>query len=133
MHPIGTVQLSNQARDQLVSLKRKTGLRQWNELCRWGLCISLAEESPPTHINIVTDSSIEMSWPLFGGEHEALYLALLRIRCVQDGLPLDRQTLATQFKLHLHRGIAYLAGDRGLTTIGDLLSKIAPLTHDKEV
>lgn len=41
------VRVSQQAKDHLVRLKRITGIKNWNVLCRWALCVSLAEESTP--------------------------------------------------------------------------------------
>jgi len=52
-----------------------------------------------------------MTWQVFGGEISDLLIIVLKQRCHQDGLGSDRETLATQFRLHLHRGIGYLAGD----------------------
>ena len=120
---IETVRISEAARDQLITLKRYTGIKNWNTLCRWALCVSLGEESPPPVHPIVTDSSVEMTWRVFGGADADLYWALLKQRCRRDGLGSDDETLATQFKLHLHRGIGYLMGDRTLRSIGALLTK----------
>jgi len=92
-------------------------------LCRWGFCASLAESSPPPAAKIPSDSTVEMSWQTFGGLHQQLYLALLRQRCKRDGLPLDDETLANQFKLHLHRGISYLAADKRIKDIGALVER----------
>jgi DNA sulfur modification protein DndE len=75
---------------------------------------------------IPADSSVEMTWKVFGGMYETLYLALLRHRCQMDGLALDDETLATQFRLHLHRGIAYLAADRNIRSLADLMRRIVP-------
>jgi DNA sulfur modification protein DndE len=122
--PLDTIRLSQKAKDQLIKLKRNTGLMQWNVLCRWAFCLSLAEESVPPSARIPADSSVEMTWKVFGGKYEALYLALLRQRCHKDGLGLDDETLATQFRLHLHRGIGYLAADRDIRSLGDLMRKI---------
>ena len=104
------------AREQLIRLKRYTGVEHWNVLCRWALCRSLAESSVPPPARIPADSNIELSWRTFGGKHQELYLALLQQRCVQDGLGLDADTVAMQFRLHLHRGIAYLASDKRVRT-----------------
>ena len=103
------IRLSKQARDGLILLKRRTGIEHWNVLCRWAFCLSLAESSVPTHTEIITDSNIEMGWRTFAGEYDKLFLALLKERCLQDGISINDQKLASQFKLHLHRGIAYLA------------------------
>jgi DNA sulfur modification protein DndE len=45
----------------------------------------------------------------------------LKQRCQQDKLGTDKETLATQFRLHLHRGIGYLAGEQKLKKIEDLI------------
>jgi DNA sulfur modification protein DndE len=119
--PLENIRLSRQARDQLVTLKRRTGISQWNTLCRWAFCRSLAEPAPPPRAKHPADSNVEMTWRTFAGQHGDLYWALLRQRCHADRLPLDEDTLAQQFRLHLHRGIGYLVGDKGMRDITDLL------------
>lgn len=120
------IRLSQAARDQLITLKRRTGISQWNTLCRWAFCRSLNEPAAPPDAKHPADSTVEMTWRTFAGPHGDLYWALLRQRCHHDDLPLDDDTLNHQFRLHLHRGIGYLAGDRQLRTIADLLSLAAP-------
>ena len=116
------IHLSQQAKDQLVRLRRVTGLTTWNALCRWALCASLAESSAPSPTKIPADSNVEMSWRVFAGTDGDLYLAILRERCIRDGLLADRDTLVEQFRLHLHRGIARLAAKRRITGIHDLVA-----------
>jgi DNA sulfur modification protein DndE len=117
------VRLSEQARDQLVKLKRYTGIAHWNVLCRWGFAVSLAEPSVPAPTRIPADSSVEMSWRTFGGPYADVYMALLRERCLQDGLEMTDETFTTQFRLHLHRGIGYLAADKRLRSIAALFRR----------
>lgn len=117
---IKQIKLSSQAKDQLIRLKTRTGIKQWNILCRWAFCLSLAEPTPPTPIDIATDSNVEMSWHVFGGECHELYMAVLKQRCVRDGLDLTQDTLTRQFRLHLHRGISYLATPHRIRGIDDL-------------
>ena len=119
------IRLSQQAKDQLIKLKRVTGIEHWNVLCRWALCVSLAEQGVPPPAKIPADSNVEMSWKVFGGRHSELYLALLKERCVRDGLGTDPETLAQQFRLHLHRGISYLFGNKQLRKIDDLIALAA--------
>jgi len=114
---VETVRVSQAARNQLVTLKRRTGIENWNVLCRWAFCRSLAEPTSPPIVKLTLDSNVEMSWRTFGGEIGDILWALLRMRCHQDGLPLDEDTLALQFRLHLHRGIGYLAGDPAVSDI----------------
>lgn len=114
------ITLSSQAKDQLIRLKGRTGIQHWNILCRWALCLSLRESSPPVDIDIPADSNVEMSWHVFGGEYHELYEALIIQRCIDDGLGVDQATLARQFRLHLHRGIAYLATTNIIRSRDDL-------------
>ena len=117
---IETVRLNGRARNQLITIKRKTGIENWNILCRWALCLSLAEEHSPREGTVNGVTGIEMTWRIFGGEYADLYLGLLKQRCLDDGLDVDDNTLNEQLKLHLHRGIGYIAGQKDLKAIEDL-------------
>lgn len=121
-NPIEHIRLSQQARDQLLKLKRATKIEHWNILCRWAFCVSIAEASVPLPLKIPADSSVEMSWKIFAGQYQDVYLALLKERCLRDRLGADDETLASQFRLHLHRGIGYLASDKRITSITMLIS-----------
>jgi DNA sulfur modification protein DndE len=125
MIPIEHIRLSQQAKEQLIKLKRVTGIEHWNTLCRWALCVSLAEGSIPPPAKIPADSNVEMSWKIFGGRYADLYLALIKERCLRDRLDTDPETLAQQFRLHLHRGISYLAANKKLRKIEDLIALAA--------
>lgn len=120
--PIDHIRLSQAARDQLVTLKRRTGIVHWNVLCRWALCRSLAEPTPPPAAKLNLDSNVEMTWRVFAGSHGDELWALLRYRCYQDGLELEDETLAQQFRLHLHRGIGYMVGDPRVSDVVGLAS-----------
>jgi DNA sulfur modification protein DndE len=122
--PIEHIRISEQAKDQLIKLKRITGIQHWNVLCRWAFCLSLAEKHPPTPTKILTDSSVEMTWKVFAGAHHELYWELLRLNCRKFGFRDSEEELIVQFKLHLHRGIAHLAAERQLRTIADMFIKV---------
>ena len=129
---IRQIRLSSQAKEQLIRLKMGTGITQWNILCRWAFCLSLREPTPPTPIEVPADSNVEMSWHVFGGEQHEIYSALLRQRCVRDGLNTSPETLNRQFRLHLHRGIGYLATPNAIRSIRDLVS-LLPSSGGSEV
>jgi DNA sulfur modification protein DndE len=112
--------LSAQAKEQLIRVKTRTGIEHWNVLCRWAFCLSLHEESPPTPVDVPADSNVELTWQVFGGENAELYLALLIERCQKDGIKLNERELSRQFRLHLHRGIGYLAAPGVAQSITDL-------------
>ena len=119
--PIEHIRLSQAAKEQLITLKRRTGIKHWNVLCRWGFCLSLREPSKPPKAKIPSDSNVEMSWRVFAGTNHEVYEALLMERCLRDRLEIDDESIALQFRLHLHRGIAYLAGNKDLKNIDDLI------------
>ena len=118
--PVDRIRLSQTAKEQLIKLKRNTKIDQWNILCRWAFCRSLAEPTTPSPVPIPTDSNVELTWRVFGGEMSDVLAIALKQRCYNDNLGIDKETLATQFRLHLHRGIGYLAGDPNIKKIEDL-------------
>jgi DNA sulfur modification protein DndE len=114
--------LSSQAKEQSIRLRTRTGIPNWNTVCRWAFCLSLAEPTPPTPIEIPTDSNVELTWEVFGGDFHELYYAILLERCIRDGLDTSVESLTRQFRLHLHRGIGYLATPNKIRSIGDLIA-----------
>jgi DNA sulfur modification protein DndE len=79
-------------------------------------------------VPISADSNVEMTWAVFGGGHE-LYLALLKERCARDGLGASEEILGQQFRLHLQRGIGYLASPHKIRSIADLVRLAAVDDH----
>lgn len=116
------IRLSQRSKEKLSRLKGKTGIKNWNILCRWALCYSLSEKTIPTDVEIPADSNLEMSWYTFGGEYSDLYDALVRAWCIEMGLPIDDATLQKYFHLNLERGIAHLSGTGFIKSLDDLIS-----------
>jgi DNA sulfur modification protein DndE len=114
------IHLSQGAKDQLLKLKRITGIDQWNILCRWSLLFSLADPSEPTTTKVPADSNLEMNWKTFSGSQADLILAALQERHHRrKNRTLD---LNTYFRLHLHRGISALANRKGLNSLHEFCS-----------
>ena len=103
---IEVVKVSEKGKSQLAKLKKHTGVDNWNVLCRWALCASLAEDSVPPFEEIKLDSNIEMTWKTFAGKHDSLYLSLMKQRLNNDSIP--QEEIALWFSIHLHRGVSYL-------------------------
>jgi DNA sulfur modification protein DndE len=118
---IENIKLSQKERDNLIKLKRVTGIKNWNTLCRWAFCVSLSDHSKPRDVKILSDSSLEMKWHVFGGKHHYIYLALLIERSRHDGFGSSDDELYRQFRLHLNRGINLLAMDKELKGVDGLL------------
>lgn len=100
--PMENIRLSEQERDSLVQIKKLTGIEHWNVLCRWAMCLSLAE-GPLTEIGrpATSDSSLEMNWKTLVGDTEAAILVLL-------GMDPGSGERSALLRRHLARGVALL-------------------------
>lgn len=116
------VKLSQTAKAQLSRLKGKTGIKNWNVLCRWALCYSLSEKTIPTDVKINYEDGIEMSWLTFCGEYYEIYEALIKNWCIEMHLSTDNETMVKYFYLNLERGISHLSGTGFIKSIDDLVN-----------
>lgn len=123
-----SVRVNQQAKDQLIKLKRITGIKQWNVLCRWALCASLSDPTPPLVRSIKADSNVEMSWRTFAGPLDSAFVALLsqRMTDFSEGF----EDLTEALSAHLHRGIGQLSGS---LQNGDDISALVGLTLKQQV
>jgi len=116
------IKLSNTSKEKLSRLKGKTGIKNWNVLCRWALCFSLHEDTVPTDVPINADSNVEMSWYTFAGEYSEIYTVLVKAWCIEKDIEPSEENLVKYFKLHLERGIAYLSGTNFIKNLDDLMN-----------
>ncbi|WJV47124.1 DNA sulfur modification protein DndE [Streptomyces flavofungini] len=123
---LDSVRLSQPAKDRLSWLKRTTGIPNWNVLCRWALVMSLKDPSTPLVKDIVTDSTVEMSWKTFAGQYGDVYLALLKQRCIADGEEPTDENVAKTLTIHLHRGIGHLGGQKEFQSLEGLVGTVNP-------
>lgn len=121
--------LSQPEKERLIRIKSKTGIQNWNILCRWALCWSLSEPSIPGGVDPLSDSNVEMDWSTFAGEYSEIYESIIRQRCLNDGLGSDSKILAKYFRLHLNRGINHFSTKDFLKSNSDLLK--SALKEDK--
>jgi DNA sulfur modification protein DndE len=119
--PVETVRISKQGRDQLIKVRRQTGVEHWNTLCRWALILSLREKTPPAVPRQKLDGGVEMTWKVFAGEESELFASLIRLRSSKDDFGSDSEALSQCFRAHLHRGLSYLASGKDTKTIADFL------------
>lgn len=123
---VTSFKLSQPEKEKLIRIKAKTGIQNWNVICRWALCWSLAELTIPGGLDPLSDSNVEMSWTTFAGvEHQEIYEAIIRQRCINDGLGDSQEVLRKYFRLHLNRGINHFSTRDVLRSCQDLLSYIA--------
>ncbi len=122
--PLDTIRLSQAAKDRLIQVKRRTGIENWNILCRWALCLSLARQTEPEKRPSSKKSEVEIPWKTFGGAHEATYAAIFLHRAHLAG---TRGSLSEYFDLHLDRGIAFLlkkTSGRNVVPLDELIGSV---------
>lgn len=117
-----TIRLGPEARIQLTTLKRRTGIENWNVLCRWAFCMSLADPTPIRELKGRGGVGVEMTWKTFAGDEEELYRLLLIDRCTTEHGTTDRETMARTARQHIDRGIARLVSQRSAKSVADFIS-----------
>lgn len=121
--PIETVRISQQGKDQLMKLRRHTGIENWNVLARWALCASLRDEKPPAPFADKIEGGVEMTWKVFAGDNSDLYSALVRLRAPKDGYGSTDEAAGQCFRAHLHRGLGFLTSGMSTKSIADLVER----------
>ena len=116
--------LSQPEKERLIRIKTRTGIQNWNILCRWALCWSLAEPTTPGGVDPLSDSNVEMEWGTFAGEYAEIYEDIIRQRCINDGLGDDDKTIIKYFRLHLNRGINHFSTRDVLKNCSDLIKTV---------
>lgn len=119
---VETIRLIETDRDLLNRIKRSSGIKNWNVLCRWAFCLSLQDPGPTSVDPTGNWSNVEMSWKVFGGQHADVYWAALQIRAHEDSIPNTHDELEREFHRHLHRGIGMLANLSNRPTVKEIIA-----------
>lgn len=117
----GRIKLNATARNQLVTLKRRTGIDHNNAICRHALCMSLANPSAPPSENFSFNGGIEIDWRTLTGGEDELYHNLLVARLLSEKRKITDDSIQQALLLHVHRGLSYLVSRRD----SDLLIEMA--------
>ena len=108
---IERVRLSAVAKQQLSTLKRRTGIEHYNVICRHALCISLANENRVPDEILQYGGGVEIDWKTFAGEVDPTLLNLLIIRALSEEGEVSAISVRKALQAHVHRGLAYLISD----------------------
>src|SRR5690348_1369372 len=98
------IRLTKDSSNRLRFLAGKTGLTP-NLLCRLAFCFSLSEARVPNPDDYPEEDREFNRYTLLG-EYDALFVALLKQKCTEDAVDLNR--LPDYFRAHLNRGIGLL-------------------------
>jgi DNA sulfur modification protein DndE len=118
---IEIVRLGPLTKNRLMTLKRRTGIDNWNVLCRWAFCLSLQETDLVGERHDEPGVSIEMTWKTFAGDVSDIYEAMLIDRALTEGVPCDGTPASTLLRRHISRGVSRLVGKPDLDGIAGLL------------
>lgn len=106
---IDRLRLTAGAKNQLINLKRKTGIEHNNVLCRHALCLSLSNPTVPPSEQLNFNGGLDIDWRTCTGGNEHLYENLILMRLLVDALPTDGNSVRQMMSRHVHRGLSYLA------------------------
>jgi DNA sulfur modification protein DndE len=119
---VDVIRLGPATKIRLTTLKRRTGVENWNVLCRWAFCLSLNDGDPVGERHDEVGVSIEMTWKTFAGDSPDLYEALLVCRVAEEASELHTTTVITLLRRHITRGVSRLVGTPDLDSIVGLVS-----------
>ena len=108
---IERVKLTAAAKQQLSTLKRRTGIEHYNVIGRHALCASLANKTKVPNEALQFSGGLEIEWKTFAGEAEATLTNLLIMRALADEREASASTVRKVLQEHLHRGLGYLISD----------------------
>ncbi|PDW03402.1 DNA sulfur modification protein DndE [Candidatus Viridilinea mediisalina] len=121
------IRFCDEADQRLRQLKSRTTLSA-NLLCRIGFNLSLAEPSIPDPTQYPESSTREIERDTLTGRYDTLFLALLRQRCLNDGIASDGEAFEAQFRAHMNRGVLLLY--QQVKSLADLC-KLASLGQER--
>lgn len=104
---LNRVRIDESVSYKLRNLGKATGMTP-NYIARIGLTYSLGEQQPPSMEEYDTDGKEFNRYTLLG-DHDALYIALVKKRMINEGHDPEEQ-LESYFLAHLNRGIETLSG-----------------------
>ena len=111
---IERVKLTAAAKQQLITLKRRTGIEHYNTICRHALAVSLSNSAPAPTENLQFANGLEIDWGVFTGGCSETYLNLLIVRTLADTGKCDAIAVRQTLTSHLHRGLSYLASRKDI-------------------
>ena len=123
---VDVIRLGPATKIRLTTLKRRTGIENWNVLCRWAFSLSIADPEPVTHRYDEHGNAVEMTWKTFSGEQDWLYSALLQQRAEIDKDVYESGSLGSLLRCHIARGIGRLVAVRVTDSIESFIEKGSP-------
>jgi DNA sulfur modification protein DndE len=116
---INKIRISEKATNYLSYLRAKIKLTP-NIVCRFALCLSISDPTPPD-TRLDDEKGQEFSRYTLLGEYDEFYIGILKERMIEDGLDLEKD-LSSQLKAHINRGVMmFHTRIKDLSDISDLI------------
>jgi DNA sulfur modification protein DndE len=117
--PVQNIRISQRGKEALQRLKNRTGIPNWNVLCRWAVSASLGMDTPPPRWIAQEESNIDMDWKTFAGDQADILSALIYQSAEKYGES-KPEALPAFFRAHLERGINSIQNVKKLSDIAQL-------------
>ena len=117
--PVQNIRVSQRGKEALQRLKNRTGIENWNVLCRWAVSASLGMDTPPPRWIAQEESNIDMDWKTFAGDQADILSALIYQSAEKHGES-KPEALSAFFRAHLERGINAIQNVKKLSDIAQL-------------
>lgn len=114
---LNRLRVCEEVSQKLSFLKARTGLTP-NILCRIGFSLSINDSTVPSPDDYPADGDKEIDRHVLTGMWDPMFVAFIRQRCFDDGLGLNDDIIAAQFRAHVNRGVILLF--KRVKSIGDL-------------
>jgi DNA sulfur modification protein DndE len=124
-----TLRLGKQSRDNLIKIKRITGIEHWNIICRWALLVSLREPTRPVAPPETAEGGVEIAWKVFAGDLSDVLTSLLRMRLHKEQNTSENEATVA-LRAHVTRGLGYLASGTETKSISDFVKRWVPPVRD---
>ncbi|MFK4075671.1 DNA sulfur modification protein DndE [Ectopseudomonas khazarica] len=108
---IDRIRLTAIAKNQLSTIKRRTGIEHYNSICRYALCLSLANGSRPPEEDFNFNGGLEIEWRVLTSGNDALYLNMILTRIALEEGSTREEDVKRLCVSHIHRGLSYLVSD----------------------
>ena len=100
---IERVRLTAAAKQQLSTLKRRTGIEHYNVIGRHALCASLANKTKVPNEALQYSGGLEIDWKTFAGDSKATFPHILIMSSLADEGEVPPAAVRKTHHAHVHR------------------------------
>ena len=122
------IKIDENGKNIMVNIKKKTGIDNWNVLCRYALLLSLKNRSLIYQFEKEQASSIIMEWKTFSGKYNSILEAIVKFKFSEEMRNKAEHLQETHEKYvnaHINRGIKIMRKTRDIKEIIKMIKKLS--------